>query len=90
MVPAASEKKRNDWEDEKIRNALARIDVYAQDNGLPLTFQRYSYTENYPRRKICSCCLTGLIPGKAGIIVLADFGLRLDLDLTGTYALMRG
>lgn len=47
MVLTAAKKTVNEWNDQKARDALARIHGHLKDNGLPLTFLGYPDTEDY-------------------------------------------
>jgi hypothetical protein len=87
MVLAAAKQKLNEWDDDKIRNALARIHGYAQDNVLPLTFQGYPDTEDYALQ-INMWSLLNWIDNGEGDHRIGDYGLRNDKDLTDKYAVM--
>lgn len=83
----AAEKKVNEWDDQQARDALARIRGYAKDNDLPLTFSGYPDTEDFTLQIEMWSLLNWIDDGVGGIRI-SDYGLRLDKDLTGKYAVM--
>jgi hypothetical protein len=87
MVIAAAEKKVNDWNDQRTRDALVRIQGYANDNELPLTFQGYPATEDF-KLHIEMWSLLNWIGNGDGSQHISDYRLRHDEDLTDKYAVM--
>lgn len=87
MVLASAEKTVNDWNDQKTRDALARIQGYVEDNGLQLTFKGYPDTEDYALQ-IDMWSLLNWIDNGQGDHRIGDYGLRNDKDLTDKYAVM--
>lgn len=87
MVLTQAEKKVKEWDDQKTRDALTRIEGYAKDNGLPFTFQGYPDTEYY-ELQIEMWSLLNWIDNGQGDHRIGDYGLRIDKDLTDKYAVM--
>lgn len=87
MVLTAAEKTVNEWNDQKARDALARIQGHVKDNGLPLTFLGYPDTEDYALQ-IDMWSLLNWIDNGQGDHRIGDYGLRNDKDLTDKYAVM--
>lgn len=87
MVLTAAEQAVNDWKDQNTRDALARIQGYVKDNGLPLTFLGYPDTEDYALQ-IDMWSLLNWIDNGQGDNRIGDYGLRNDKDLTDKYAVM--
>ncbi|WP_342656141.1 hypothetical protein [Pantoea sp. RSPAM1] len=87
MVLTAAEKKVNEWDDQKTREVLARIEGYAKDNGLPFTFKGYPDTEYYALQ-IEMWSLLNWIDNGQGDHRIGNYGLLSDEDLTDKYAVM--
>lgn len=83
----AAEEKLNEWDDQQARNTLARIHGYAKDNDLPLAFSGYPGTEDFTPQIEMYALLNWIDNGEGGIRI-SDYGLSLDRDLTGKYAVM--
>ena len=79
--------KVNDWNDQRTRDALVRIQGYANDNELPLTFQGYPATEDF-KLHIEMWSLLNWIGNGDGSQHISDYRLRHDEDLTDKYAVM--